>query len=93
MEQEQENKIEEESSSTAFRILVTLSVLSFLTSLILLWQGLVKIAGLSLQYETVRKLVYSLLTFQNSGVELLAISFFLLMISIQFSIYALIVKK
>ncbi len=93
MEQIENQEPEEKSKGKSSKIFFFLSVVSFIASLIFLWQGLVEIKGLSTQFVTVRKLVYSLLTFQNSGIELLAISLFLLLISLQFSIYSLITRE
>ncbi len=89
----QEEDFQTETTGKGYKLLLALSVLSFVVSLILLWQGLVKMSNASTQYETLRRLVYALFTFNNSGVELLLISFFLLIISIQLSIYAIIAKK
>ncbi len=90
--EESEATVEITKSKVSYKLLLWLSILSFVVSLILLWQGLVKMSNLSTQFETVRKMVYSLVTFQNSGFEMLLISFFLLLISIQLSVYALIAK-
>lgn len=89
-----EKKLEEQKSGGAFFYISSwLSVVSFLTSAILLWQGLVELKNFSGEFEDWKDLIHSLLTFQNQGLLLIIAAFFLLLFALQLSIYALILKK
>jgi hypothetical protein len=80
-------------NGAGYYVFFSASAVSFLVSLISLWQGILKVKSFSGEFEDWQQLAHSLLTFQNDGLILLAVSFFLLIISVQFSLYALLLKK
>jgi|GEM_PF-5552563 hypothetical protein len=73
--------------------LTVVSVLFFSASLILLWQGLLKFSTMAIKTESMREIIVTALFSPDSGFGMLLLSFFFMLISIQFSIYALIAKK
>lgn len=76
-----------------FSLLFVLSIISFISALISLWQGIIRLKGFSGEFEDLKELFHSLLTFQNDGIILIIGSFFLFIVALQLSLYALLVKK
>lgn len=81
------------SGKIAYNVFFTFSLLSFIAALISLWQGIVRIKQFDGEFEDFQQMVHSFFTFQNEGLILVGAAFFLFIVAIQLSIYALLLKK
>ncbi len=84
---------DDKSKGTGFYIFFSASVFTFLGALILLWQGLVQVKNFDGEFEDFQQMIHSFMTFQNEGIILIAAAFFLFIVALQFSVYALLLKK
>ena len=94
MEDSSEKKFDSaETSSRSSVVFFILSIVLFLVALITLWQGILKLEDINVANQSLRAIGKTILTLQNAGAALLVVSFFAILFSILFAVYAAFLKK
>ncbi len=95
MEDALEEKFEsgEISASRSAVVFFVISILFFLTSVVTMWQGILKLQSMNIANTSLRTVGKLLLTMHNSGATLLVVSFFTILFSILFAVYAVYFKS
>ncbi|RMD51483.1 MAG: hypothetical protein D6830_00300 [Ignavibacteria bacterium] len=85
--------IKEKRNGAGYYIFFGLSSVSFILALISLWQGIVSLKHFEGEFSDLQEMIHSFFTFQNEGLIFLSAAFFLFIVALQFSVYALLLKK